>query len=171
VKDLTQEQVAKVISYNADTGEFVRLVGSGKGAKKGAITKGSLDKSNGYLCICVCGVQLYAHRLAWFLTHGKWPTQTIDHINRNRTDNRLENLRDVSYSDNNVNMGMRSHNTSGFEGVSWHAKARKWMAQIKRNGHYYYLGLFESKEDAKDLRDLVAEEFAAGGFIPLKGLK
>jgi hypothetical protein len=171
MKTITYAEAAKVISYDLDTGEFVRLVGSGKGAKKGTITKGSLDKSNGYLCLCVCGVQLYAHRLAWFLTHGDWPTQTIDHINRDKTDNRLQNLRDVSYADNNVNMGPRSHNTSGLEGVSWHAKARKWMAQIRRSGRYYYLGLFESTEDAKDLRDLVAEEFATGGFVPLQGLK
>jgi hypothetical protein len=170
MKTINYAEAARAISYNPNTGEFVRLVGSGKGAKKGTVTKGSLDKSNGYLCVCVCGIQLYAHRLAWFLTHGSWPTQTIDHINRDKTDNRLQNLRDVSYADNNVNMGMRSHNTSGLEGVSWHAKARKWMAQIKRSGRYYYLGLFESTEDAKDLRDLVAEEFAAGGFVPLRGL-
>tara|TARA_R110000868_G_C10667726_1_gene746321 strand:+ start:213 stop:728 length:516 start_codon:yes stop_codon:yes gene_type:complete len=171
MKHLTKEEVTKVISYNPETGEFMRLVGTGKGAKKGTITKGSIDKSNGYLCLSVCGVQFYSHRLAWFLTYGNWPTQTIDHINRDRADNRISNLRDVSYSDNNLNMGIRSSNTSDCQGVSWHGKGKKWLAQIKRYGKYYYLGLFESKEKAKELHDFVAEEIALGGYVALKGLK
>lgn len=171
MKTLIYEQVTKKISYNPKTGEFVRLIGGGKGAKKGTITKGCLDKSTGYLCVCVCGIQVYAHRLAWFLTHGSWPLQTIDHINRDRTDNRMENLRDVSYSVNNSNMGISRCNTSGLKNISWHAKSKKWMGQIKKNNNYYYLGLFESKEKAEEFKDFFEKEFASPGFVSLRGLK
>lgn len=81
---------------------------------------GSVCKSNktgGHRNIRILGKSFYAHRLAWFLYYGVWPKYQIDHINHNRDDNRLENLREVSSQDQNKNRAMSDRNTSGCVGV------------------------------------------------------
>lgn len=91
---LTAETVRALLDYSGDTGHF-RWKETGKPAG------GLQDK--GYRIIEIGGTPYYAHRLAWLYTHGVWPEADLDHINRNRDDNRIENLRDVSRSENNRN--------------------------------------------------------------------
>ncbi len=92
---------------------------------------------------------ILAHRLAWAISMGAWPDGDIDHINGNDSDNRLANLRDVSKSVNQQNKRRpRVDNKSGFMGVSWHPRAKKWRAQITVESKQIYLGVFESPEAA-----------------------
>ncbi len=77
-------------------------------------------------------------------------TQQVDHINRNGLDNRRDNLRFATPSQNIYNRGLQENNTSGFMGVVWNASANKWQAQIGVNNRLKYLGLFLTKEDAGD---------------------
>jgi len=91
---------------------------------------------------------LAAHRVAWALYHGEWPSGQIDHINGNRTDNRLSNLRDVVNAENAKNMAMKRNNTSGVNGVYLHRQTGKWCAQINAFGKAVGLGLFTEKRDA-----------------------
>ena len=72
----------------------------------------------------------------------------IDHINGVKTDNRINNLRLVTRSINLQNASMRCHNTSGFNGVSWHKSTKKWRAQIRVDGKSIHLGVFSNKKDA-----------------------
>ena len=74
--------------------------------------------------------------------------QLVDHINRNGLDNRRCNLRFVTDSQNKYNCGKTKSNTSGFKGVVWHRKARKWQAQINVDKRTKYLGLFSNMSDA-----------------------
>ncbi len=91
----------------------------------------------------------YAHRIVWVLTEGVWPKEWIDHINRDRLDNRRSNLRDTSTSENQANTKMRSNNASGFRGVSTSSTPDgKWRANICIRGNRRYLGRFETKEAA-----------------------
>lgn len=108
---------------------------------------GCLD-ANGYRVIKVGGKKYYAHRLAWFLTHGVWPSHQIDHINGNPSDNRLRNLRIATQSENNRNCGANKKNTTGYKGVTFHKRDGRYQSQIRINGDRIYLGYFLTAEEA-----------------------
>jgi|15BtaG_2_1085339.scaffolds.fasta_scaffold00099_15 hypothetical protein len=142
---ITQDTVEKLLRYNAVTGEFHWKKSSGsKSAGSVASHVGKL----GYVQIRIDGVLYYAHRLAWLVSHGCFPTAQIDHINHNRSDNRLCNLREVSHAENQRNKGMNSRNKSGVTGVFWDFVNNKWKAQIKFEGKVVNLGRFSAKTDA-----------------------
>lgn len=82
----------------------------------------------------------------------------IDHINHDRSDNRIENLRLVTGGENKKNQSIRKRNKSGFTGVGWHSKAKKWRAEIKSGGVYMYLGLYSSIGDAVNARKMAEIE-------------
>ena len=109
---------------------------------------GSLNKGNGYVTIRLCGKQLRAHRVVWFLCNGVWPTNDIDHINGNRSDNKIENLRDVPTEVNTQNLRQaRKCSISGLLGVTRQRK-NKWGASIRKAGKVYWLGTFDTPEEA-----------------------
>lgn len=102
---------------------------------------------NGYLSGGLFGRQRYAHRVIWKLVYGEDPEQ-VDHVNGDRANNRLENLRNVSNLENGRNQKFNSRNTSGVMGVTWHKTASKWQAQIAVKGAYTHLGLYDDFEVA-----------------------
>ena len=91
-----------------------------------------------YVRIRISGKDYMAHRLAWLYAYGCWPVNQIDHINRDKLDNRLCNLRDVPQSINQRNVGLRKDNSSGVRGVSWDSRHSAWRVQIlgKFTGHF-----------------------------------
>lgn len=149
---MDQEALKRLLTYNPKTGEFTRLKGAGKGAAAGAVTKGCIDKSNGYRRICVQGKQRYAHRVAWLYMTGQWPEDQIDHKNMDRSDNRFDNLRQANNSENNQRSRARSDSQTQVLGVSLHKKAGKYIAQIRHQGQSRYLGLHNSIESAVSAR-------------------
>lgn len=112
------------------------------------------NHSTGYACVRVGGRVLLAHRIIYAIVYGEMPKGEIDHINKNRMDNRIENLRDVSRSENMHNYKKPETNTSGFIGVSWYAPTQKWCAYINVDYQRIYLGYFENFEDAVEARKL-----------------
>jgi len=98
--------------------------------------------SDGYTTIRIDNRAYLAHRLIWKMHHGTEPN-VIDHINRNRNDNRIENLRNCTTSDNASNRSMHKNNTSGITGVSWKRDKKKWGAQITMHGRCIKLGNFD----------------------------
>lgn len=145
MKKLTQARLQELLVYNPETGTFVWKVAI-TNVQVGVIA-GSLNY-RGYCRIKVDGERYYAHRLAWFYTHGRWPAQCLDHINGIRDDNRLVNLREATDAENKQNQRKaRSDNTSsGSLGVS--RCNDKWRARIKIDGKLRHLGLFASIEEA-----------------------
>jgi len=142
---LTQKDVWEILDYNANTGVFMWLK-SRRGVKTG-VPLGT-DNGFGYLRITVLGRSYYAHRLAWFYVQGTWPDQ-IDHINGIKSDNRIENLRDVTVQQNNQNrLKAQKNSDSKVLGVSWHKKAKKWQAHICVYKERKYLGLFDDVNEA-----------------------
>ena len=93
---------------------------------------------------------LKAHRLAWFFVYGEWPQKQIDHINGNKSDNRISNLRLATASQNLSNKGITKSNTSGYKGVSFNRTKKKWMASIKVNKKSINLGYFLTPEEASE---------------------
>lgn len=104
--------------------------------------------SHGYKYGKILGRGYYAHRIVWLLCTGEWPEDQIDHINGDGSDNRIENLRPVSMSQNSKNKRTPENNTSGHIGVCWRSKLNRWSAQISVNRRQKHLGLFEKLEDA-----------------------
>jgi HNH endonuclease/AP2 domain len=104
----------------------------------------------GHMTFGFRGRTLMVHRVAWFLTYGKWPEHQIDHINRDPADNSLANLRDVPQSVNMQNTHLWRKNTnSGFPGVRYRSdRTRCWRSEIKVNGKTKSLGNFSTPEEA-----------------------
>ena len=134
---ITQEHLKSLFNYDEQTGLFFRF-GSDKPV-------GSFIPKTGYVRINIgLGKIRFAHRLAWVYYYGLSPLGEIDHINGNRSDNRISNLRDVSRSENQWNQRKAQKQTSsGFLGVGWHPQSKKWQASIQVKGKSKYLGLFD----------------------------
>jgi len=111
----------------------------------------SKDKS-GYLRGTIFGQHLKAHRVVFAIYHGQWPKADIDHINGARNDNRPENLRDASRSENMRNAPTRSDSTTGLMGVSFHRGAKKYRAHISVGGRFVHIGYFDTAEEAHRAR-------------------
>jgi len=107
---------------------------------------GTIDGS-GYWQTGIKGRYFKNHRLIFLMHHGYLPN-VIDHIDGNKTNNKIENLREATRSQNNCNTKISSKNTSGIKGVSWVEKFKKWRARIYVEKKMYHLGYFEDFEDA-----------------------
>ena len=113
----------------------------------------------GYIVIKIKGILYYAHRLAWLYMYGKFPKKLMDHINHDRLDNRICNLRCVSHSGNHKNKSMAPTNTSGCTGVSWDKVNSKWLAQITHNKRAMNLGRYKTFNEAKKARQLAERKY------------
>lgn len=107
-----------------------------------------------------------AHRVLWAIVHGDWPSGHIDHINGNRSDNRIINLRDISREENCRNAKRYRNNGSGVQGVGWCKQSGKWRARIRVGGKQISLGKFESLEDAAAVRKVAERRY---GYHPNHG--
>lgn len=161
---ITQSELKELLEYNPDTGIFTRKTSKG-GVKIGSIV-GS-KRYDDYIQISLQYKKYPAHRLAWLYINGKEPRNHIDHINGNRSDNRICNLREATNQENIFNSKLSKANTSGIKGVTWDKQKKKWVAQIMLNYKTIKIGRFKNIEDAKDsvikFRESLHKEFANHG--------
>ena len=151
---LIQIRVRELFDYNHETGELIRRVP--KANQQAGSVAGSVN-AKGHVNIQVDGVLYAAHRLVFLYHHG-WLPQEIDHKNRVKTDNRIENLRPATSSQNKGNIQLLRNNTSGYRGVSLNARSGKWHAQIKIHGVQTYLGRADTPEQAAAIYNAAALE-------------
>jgi hypothetical protein len=146
MKSITAETLRGLLDYEPETGEFRWRVNR-KGIKLGDVA-GCVD-SYGYTCITINGMQFKAHRLAWMYAYDTWPNHDIDHINSDKRDNRIKNLRDVTRSVNMQNQ-TRAHRDkiSGLLGVTWSKHTERWRATIYINKRNQHIGYFNTAEAA-----------------------
>lgn len=164
----SQDVLMKLLSYDPDTGLFVwktrprelcpsdrswNTFNSKSAGKKAFATK----CVNGYLAGRLFGKDYYAHRIAWKIHYGCDPVNQIDHINGNRTDNRIKNLREVTHRENSLNQKHRSTNTSGHMGVD--IDRGKWRAHITIHGKFKHIGYFDTMVEAIAARKAAEEEY------------
>lgn len=108
---------------------------------------GSLDHY-GYIQTSYSQKKYKLHRLVWLYCKGVMPKYEIDHINGDRSDNRIENLRDVKVSENRLNLGQHKGNKSGYKGVSWCKRDKMWLAQVAFDKKSFNLGRYKQIDDA-----------------------
>lgn len=157
------ELIKEHISYNPDTGILTRLKCD---ARPDLIGKpAGYINSNGYIAVAIKGVSYKAHRIAWLLFHNEWPEEDIDHIDRDKSNNRISNLRKASRAMNSANVGVRRDNTSGYRGVSFNAEHGKWFAQIISNNKKIFLGYHKTAELASEAYQSAAKKLF-GEFFP-----
>ena len=144
--DLTAQRLRELLDYDPATGDF-RWLGRRRGAPKNR-PPGCIN-GEGYRCITVDGVLHGAHRLAWLHVCGSPPSGVIDHINGIKTDNRIENLRDVSETTNRQNQRKASaRSKSGLLGVVWDANRERWKALLYVGKIPQWIGRFDTPEEA-----------------------
>ena len=141
---ITQKYLKSRLSYCPTTGYFTSL-GSKTTPQYAGKRIGTLN-NRGYISVYL-GTSYQAHRLAFLYMTGEMP-EYVDHINRDTTDNRWENLRPATISQNNSNTNQYKNNTSGYRGVSWNSRSKKWQAQIRTHGKLRNIGFFSCKHNA-----------------------
>lgn len=143
---LTSAQLHDLLDYEPITGKFRWKV-----ATNGRVRIGQLAGSpnrDGYIQIKINRRLYGAHRLAWFYVNGRWPNAEIDHRNGNIADNSIANLREATRGQQMANLKRPRTNTSGFKGVSFYKRQRRWRAYIATDGKPKHLGYFDTAEEA-----------------------
>ncbi len=143
----TVSRVKKVLSYDPISGIFVWLLPPNRGKSRVGLRAGTLNNHDGYRRITIDSSRHPEQHLAWVFMTGQWPTE-VDHKNRMRSDNRWENLREATRSNNACNKLSRA-SVSNFKGVTPHGPS--WAAKIQVNKKRFYLGTYPTPEEAKAL--------------------
>jgi hypothetical protein len=136
------------LAYDPDTGYFKRISHRFGNASKTDVV-GRVAES-GYLVISVRNKRYKAHRLAWKIHYGVDPEGFIDHVNQDKSDNRICNLRLASKSQNMMNRPSQKNNKLGVKGVHWDSANKKYIAQIKTPDGYVWLGRFKDLDSARN---------------------
>lgn len=153
---LTVEDVERLLAYDADTGALTWRESPRYGIPAGSVA--GCPNRRGYIVLTLLGFKCTAHRLAWLLHYREWPKQVIDHINRDKADNRIANLRDVAQA---VNVRNRVAIVSAGK-----AKARiekvasgRFRAVVQVLGKKHYFGTFDTRGDASDAATAALAKF------------
>lgn len=150
-QNITHEYLLSQLTYDETTGYFHWKNFKGRPRAKIDLPAGCKG-TNGRWVIRLKGNVYTAHRLAWFYVYKAWPQYTIDHIDKDCTNNRIANLRDVTNAVNHSNRTKSPKNTSGVTGVCFNRKFDKWVARIWVNQRQIFLGNFSDKNDAIRVR-------------------
>ena len=148
---ITQEELKELLDYNSETGVFTWKVSPARQVFSGDIA--GTKRKDGYIQIKVKNELILSHRLAWIYMYGYLP-KYIDHINGQRDDNRIINIREVSNQQNSLNSKISKNNTSGIKGVYWDKSRNKWTVRLSIDGKCKFFKRFNDL----DLAKLVIEE-------------
>lgn len=164
--ELTVDALKSVLDYNSESGVFTWSANADLGTRSDRRGKvAGTVQFDGYIAIKVFGRRYYAHRLAWFYINGVWPSGQLDHRDRDRSHNAINNLRPASPSQNSANGRVRTHSVGQLKGVT--PQGLRWKAQIVKDREKIYLGMFDTKEQAHaaylDAAKSMHGEFACAG--------
>ena len=150
----------EIFAYCPETGDLIwrvdRVTGFGGTISKAGDVAGCKD-GRGYVVVKTGGKRYYAHRVAWLLHYGEEAPQHIDHINGDKSDNRLCNLRAATPSQNRCNVRSAAKPASGFKGVVRHYN--RFASYIRVQGEKKYLGVFDTPEQAHAAYAAAAEKY------------
>lgn len=144
-KDITQEELKSMFDYDSENGWLIRKFRFGKLYNKPC---GHKPASRGYGKIKINREWYATHRLIWLYHYGEWPSEFIDHIDGNKVNNRIENLREVNQQANCHNYKILKKNTSGFPNVYWHESLKKYRVRIEVSNKPIHIGYYSSYEES-----------------------
>jgi len=147
---ITQEEAKALFDYDPDTGVLTWKVSRSNHVKIGD-EAGSMH-SMGYRQVNINYKPTTVHRIIWLWYHGELPPHHIDHINRDKLDNRISNLRLATAQENTRNSKLSKNNKSGVNGVFWSERTGKWIAKIKVDRENIWLGYHKTLLDAAAAR-------------------
>jgi len=143
-ESLTRNELMSWLRYEPETGLFYWRAAPARRCSVGA--EAGHKNGQGYREIELRGKVYQAHRIAWLFETGEWPEFEVDHKNGVRDDNRIDNLRAATKSQNQHNRKQWSRpKSSKFKGVSWHKASQKWLANIQHENKRIHLGLFDTE--------------------------
>ena len=147
---ITQTELKHALDYNPGTGQFTWKNPTSTRVKVGQIA--GTFHAHRYARIRINSIQYLTHRLVWLYVHGESPASglDIDHINNDRLDNRIANLRLATRQENLRNARMHKGHTNGYKGITYWAAKNLWKAQSQFNGKHVNIGCFKNREDAAD---------------------
>lgn len=158
---LSREEILELVYYDKDSGEILWK------ANSGAATLGrkcGWTRPDGYRQVYIKKHPLLLHRVIWLLENGEWPSKLIDHINGDKSDNRITNLRLANNEQNGRNSKIHLKNKSGERNVFWREGHKKWEVSVRVNKKTIYLGWFKDYEFAclvaQEARDKFHKEYA-----------
>jgi hypothetical protein len=158
MKHISRDRLKQAMHYDPETGHFTRLISPREfmvGKRAGSIKPAPNGRQ--YLTVFIDGKAYLAHILAVFYVTGVWPATDVDHENRDGTDNRWNNLRVATRAQNKANSICRKDNACGFKGVSF--KQGRWRPRIQVGDKRFYLGSFETPEEANAAYEAAAKKY------------
>lgn len=161
---ISQAYIKEHLYYDPTTGTFEWLI-----PKDGRQKHAGSKTPNYYTRICINGRSYKAHRLAWIYMHGDVldAESYIDHINTDKADNRIDNLRIATKAQNMRNCGRRADNTSGYKNVSWSIDKQKWRSWVStQEKRYRHLGYFNTPQEAYAVWLIEAPKYHGEFFNP-----
>lgn len=163
IEQPTQEMVQSLFDYKE--GYLYWKVSTTNSIKVGDVAGKSVNDS-GYNIVGIAGKTYRLHRII-FLYHNGYLPKIVDHIDGNRSNNKIENLRSANDFQNSRNARLSKRNTSGIKGVCWARHVNKWLVQVRQGGSKKYLGLYDDLELAElvaiEARNLFHKEYANHG--------
>ena len=175
---VNEQIIREALDYNPETGELTWRVRPPSHFltkklfkiwnKRYSGKKAGSFRKDGYLQVKLNRKPYLNHRISWFLYYGCFPNNQIDHANGVKTDNRIQNLRDVTHQQNAMNRKKEIRNNSGVTGVRFSKRLKKWRSEIKCKSKYYYIGVFENFDDAVAARKEAEQKY---GFHKNHGRK
>lgn len=153
--EITAEYLRSILDYEPATGVFTWKTRRNWHVHAG--DRAGYESGNGYRKISILGREYLEHRLAWLFVHGVFPEQTIDHANLNGRDNRIDNLRLATGTEQQANRALQKNNRSGVKGVIWLKRERRWQACIHLGGQRIDLGRHLTRDGAATAYRLAAE--------------
>lgn len=164
-KKLSLQEIKERLAYNPNTGMFMWVMRFNNKHSLRVPFSGTINGS-GYLYVTVGGICYRANRLAWALHYGNWPTNLIDHEDGDKTNNKINNLRDVTNTVNMCNSKKNSRNTSGAMGIDWRARTSAYRVRISVNGKRIILGEYRNLDEAIAVRKEAEKKY---GYHPNHG--
>lgn len=152
---ISQKKLKELLWYDPESGKFHWRESRGRvcaGQVAGALCRG-------YVVIRVDGILYRAHRLAWLYYHGKMPANEIDHINRDKSDNRICNLRAATSAENKQNLSLKQSNKSGVAGVCFDTTRNKWAVNIRFDGRRMHVGRYDNFSEAVAVRKAAERKY------------
>lgn len=153
---ITQERLKQLLHYDPNTGVFTRIY-TNRADRLGK-QPGSRN-TKGHVQIRLDGALYVAHRLAWLYVNGEFPTNQIDHIDGDKANNKFLNLREATNKQNQENVPLQVNNTSGYRGVSFDKRLKKFRAYVCHNRQQITLGFFVTAELAANTAKKARDQF------------